>query len=69
MERKINILEAASELAHRDLVMMAGGPDWEYELWEDQDAEVLVYTEEWQDRFNDLYDEYFDILLNTSEEI
>jgi hypothetical protein len=69
MERKINILEVASELAHAEMIALVGGEDFENELWEDRDAIILTYTDEWQDIFNQLYDKYFDILLNTSEEI
>jgi hypothetical protein len=66
MERKFNIIEVASELAHRDLVAEVLK---ESDLWEDPHSDVLSYKEDVQDEFNDLYDEYFDILLNTSEEI
>lgn len=69
MERKINIIEAASELAHKDLVTIVGGEVFECELWEDPEAEVLIYTDEHQERFNQLYDEYFDLLLDISEDI
>lgn len=69
MERKINIIEVASELAHRDLVNLVGGDDFECELWEDHEADVLTYTEEYQDVFNEIYDKYFDFLLDNSEEI
>ncbi len=40
MERKINIVEAASELAHRDLVE---GVTFESDLWEDPNGDVLTY--------------------------
>jgi len=66
MERKINIIEAASELAHRDLVE---GVTFESDLWEDPNDDVLTYKEDVQDEFNDLYDEYFRLLLGISEEI
>ena len=66
MERKINIIEAASELAHRDLVI---GVLRESDLWEDPNGDVLTYKEDVQDEFNDLYDEYFSILFDISEEI
>lgn len=66
MERKFNIIEVASELAHRDLVAEVLK---ESDLWEDPDADVLTYKKDVQDEFNDLYDEYFDILLEHSEEI
>ena len=66
MERKINIIEAASELAHRDLVE---GVTFESDLWEDPSADTLRYKEDVQDEFNDLYDEYFSLLFNISEEL
>lgn len=69
MERKFNIIEVASELAHKDLVTLVGGEHFECELWEDPESDVLTYTDEYQDKFNELYDEYFDILLEHSEEI
>lgn len=66
MERKINIIEAASELAHRDLVE---GVTFESDLWEDPNADTLRYKEDVQDEFNDLYDEYFSLLFDISEEL
>ena len=65
MERKINIIEAASELAHRDLV---AGVLRESDLFEDPAAETLTYKEYIQDEFNELYDEYFSFLFDISEE-
>lgn len=66
MERKINIVEAASELAHRDLVINVM---YESDLFEDPDAQILTYKEDVQDEFNNLYDEYFELLLGLSEEV
>lgn len=66
MERKFNIIEAASELAHRDLVE---GVTFESDLWEDPNADTLRYKEDVQDEFNDLYDEYFSLLFDISEEL
>ena len=66
MERKINIVEAASELAHRDLVINVM---YESDLFEDPNSDVLSYKEDVQDEFNNLYDEYFELLLGISEEI
>ncbi len=66
MERKFNILEAASELAHKDLV---AGVLRESDLWEDPNADILRYKEDVQDEFNDLYDEYFSLLFDISEEL
>jgi hypothetical protein len=66
MERKINIVEAASELAHKHLVE---GVTFESDLFEDPDAQLLTYKEDVQDEFNNLYDEYFELLLGLSEEV
>ena len=66
MERKINIVEAASELAHKNLVE---GVTFESDLFEDPDAQLLTYKEDVQDEFNNLYDEYFELLLGISEEV
>lgn len=66
MERKINIIEAASELAHRDLVEIVGDENL---LFEDPVACIQTYTDEHQDTFNDLYDEYYSLLLDISEEL
>ena len=51
----INILELASELAHIKLMN-----EWSesIKIFEDDTASVTVYTEEAQDIFNDLYDDY-----------
>lgn len=55
-EIKINILELASELAHKELVK-----DWSdsIKIYEDENAGITYYTDEAQDIFNDLYDKYF----------
>lgn len=59
MEIKINIIELASELAHKDLVEMVGD---ENKLFEEPEAGITVYTEHAQDKFNDLYDYYYSII-------
>ena len=64
MNIRINILEVASELAYRDL-----RKNWDYrdgEIDEDFEDEIL-YTEEAQDKFNDLYDKYYDLLWSLKE--
>mgnify|MGYP003339238983 CR=1 FL=1 len=55
----INKLELASELAHKELVN-----NWEesIKIYEDEDAEELTYTEEAQDIFNELYDNYISLI-------
>lgn len=60
-EMTINAVELASELAsahlervHTDRIV----------IWEEVDG-VEVYTEEAQDIFNDLYDEYYTLIQST----
>ena len=55
-EIKINILELASELAHKELVN-----NWSnsIKIYEHEDECVTYYTDEAQDIFNYLYDKYF----------
>ena len=33
-------------------------------LFKDMEAEILEYTPEWQDRFNEFYDYFFEIISN-----
>lgn len=55
----INKLELASELASNKLES-----EWveSIKIYEDDDAEVLTYTEEAQDIFNEYYDYYCDMI-------
>jgi hypothetical protein len=55
-EIRVNILELASELAHKELV-----EDYSDSIviYEDDQEGITHYTEEAQDIFNDLYDKYF----------
>jgi hypothetical protein len=59
MELRINIVELASELAHKDLTKMVYN---ESELFEDPEAGITNYTDYYQDIFNELYDEYYTII-------
>lgn len=61
MEIKINIVEVASELAHKELEkqFVFSSKDI-YEWVNDSESK---YTETAQDVFNVLYDEYYDFLL------
>lgn len=63
MNVTINILELASELAEEKL-----HDNWSdsIKIFEDEDAECLTYTEEAQDIFNDLYDEYYSTIERLS---
>ncbi len=59
METTINALELASELAHIRTFQESGDiVSNEDDMYQDINAEVLTYTEEIQDRFNDWYDFY-----------
>lgn len=53
----INPTEIASELAHKRVV--EGGCQ---KIWEDEEEEQTVYTEEAQELFNQYYDEYKNII-------
>jgi hypothetical protein len=59
MNVKINIVELASELADLDLEN-----NWmdSIKVWIEDENEDLVYTEEAQDIFNDLYDKYYGLI-------
>lgn len=56
----INVLELASELAHKELV-----ENWSesIKIYEDEEAAVTVYTDEAQDLFNEYYDRYTDLII------
>jgi len=56
---EINKLELASELAHIKLL-----DNWSesIKIYEDENATVLNYTDEAQDIFNELYDDYLDLI-------
>lgn len=59
MNVTINILELASELAHKELIGLVSN---ESELFEEPEAGVTNYTDYYQDIFNDLYDKYYSII-------
>ena len=58
----INIVELSSELASMELE-----EKWSdsIQIWEDETADILEYTEIAQDIFNDLYDKYWTIIEGT----
>jgi len=65
---KINILETASFFSEVDLIKIAKGEnptatDEEIQdiIWT-KDGETFVYTDKFQDYFNDFYDFYYSIL-------
>jgi hypothetical protein len=66
MNITINILEVASELAHKRVVSILKNDD--DLIYEEPSAKITGYTDEAQDLFNEYYDEYFDFLLDLKEE-
>lgn len=59
MEETINVLELASELAHIRTFEESGDIiSNEDDMYQDINADVLMYTEEIQERFNHWYDFY-----------
>ena len=67
MEVKVNVLELASELADvklQQFALLEGGmfPNGVYVETEDE----VSYTEEAQDKFNEYYDYYYDMILDCS---
>jgi len=62
MEININLLEAASELAHE--VVCAKFEDDDSAIYESTTDTITVYSEEAQDLFNEWYDHYYDLLIN-----
>ena len=57
----INVVELASELADASLIA-----NWSesIQIFQDDQVEILEYTEEAQDIFNELYDNFYDVILN-----
>lgn len=60
-EVKVNVVELATELAH-DAIINLFGRDPET-LYVEDDGED-VYTEEVQERFDEFYDTYYDIIIS-----
>lgn len=66
MNIKINLLELASEMAHRESVLQTCielaicEDDAKDKITEELQEGVITYKEEYQDRFNQLYDEYYE---------
>lgn len=61
---EINAIELASNLAHGDVLNMMHVYDIheEDELYQ-QDGDSLIYKEEIQDEFDELYDYYFNMII------
>ncbi len=62
MEIKINLLEAASELAHE--IVCAKLEDDVNEIYENATDTITVYSEQAQVLFDQWYDYYYDLLIN-----
>lgn len=62
--QKINVVELASELASQKLEA-----NWSdsIKIYEDEESDVLTYTENAQDIFNEYYDEYLTLIESCSE--
>lgn len=56
----INAVELASYLAEQDLEQFY---DFGF-IYDTSEKDLIKYTEQGQDIFNDLYDKYFSIILN-----
>ena len=81
MNQNTNIVEAAAELAHRDLKIMTehiylslNEEEIHAVMWREDpetmgdDNPTFIYTEKAQDLFNNIYDDIFDILLKAKAE-
>jgi hypothetical protein len=66
MNIQINILEVASELAHKEVEKVF---NFKAELiYIEVSDDMSIYTENAQDIFNQFYDEFYDFLWNLKEE-
>ena len=65
MNIQINILEVASELAHKRLEAILIDDNL---IYESPTEETTGYTDKAQDLFNEFYDEYFEFLLSLKED-
>ena len=73
MNITINIIEVATELAHKKLMEYSNNlneTDYKFEFpngVEIEDEDEVRYTEEGQGVFDQLYDEYYDFLWSLKE--
>ena len=66
-EIKINLNEVATELAHaatRGVMISDGSIIEDADMWREDGAGVLIYTEEAQDVFNVWYDYFYNFIDN-----
>lgn len=61
MNVTINILELASELAENEILEKYSDT---IETYSDEDEDCIVYTDEVQDIFDELYDKYYSLIEN-----
>jgi len=59
MNVTINIVELATELAENEMIKYFSES---LELYSDEDEDCIVYTDEAQDIFDELYDKYYAII-------
>jgi hypothetical protein len=62
MNVTINLVELATELAENEMIKYFSES---LELYSDEDEDCIVYTDEAQDIFDELYDKYYAIIENT----
>lgn len=60
----INPVELACELAELEMIKYYSD---EIEIYSDEDDDCIVYTEEAQELFDNLYDKYYSIIEKTQE--
>lgn len=56
----INVVELATYLAEQDLEQFYSATD----VYDTSDEDVVKYTDEGQEIFDELYDKYYSIILN-----
>lgn len=59
MNVTINLVELASELAEQEMIREYGDS---LEIYSDDGEDCIVYTDEAQDIFDELYDKYYSII-------
>ena len=62
MNVTINLVELATELAENEMIKYFSES---LELYSDEDEDCIVYTDEAQDIFDELYDKYYAIIEHT----
>lgn len=65
----INILELASELAERELKLILGDKSIFQGFAGSKSNDCIIYTDDAQDVFNELYDKYYSLIERIQEPI